>query len=134
MVFTMRHRKKRVRELNVGVQKTDNVIRNLITSLIREWKITTTLKKGKVLASEMDRFMSDLLRTTDLLKDEKDIQREVIRKVKKVVFGQEEGKKVVRELFPKAKESGKRSGFTRLVKMESRKGDNATKVAVILNI
>ncbi len=130
----MRHRKKRVSELNVGVQKTQNVIRNLITSLIKEWRITTTLKRGKVLASEMDKFIADLVRVSDMFESEKDIQREVIRRVKKVVFSEAEGKKVVRELFPKIKESGKRSGFTKLVKMESRKWDNATRVAVILNI
>ncbi len=130
----MRHRKKRVRELNVGVQKTQNVIRNLITSLIKEWRITTTLKRGKILASEMDKFMADLVKVADRFESEKDIQREIIRIVKKVVFSKPEGQKVVRELFPKLRESGKRSGFTKLVKMESRKWDNAVKVAVILNI
>ena len=117
----MRHRKKRVFELRGGAQKYENVVRNLITALIREGKVTTTQKRGKVLVAEMEKFIGDLLKVDRLYEDQKDRQREAIRRIKRVVFGEAEGKKMLNELLPQIRQTGRTSGFVRLLKLNSRR-------------
>lgn len=96
----MRHRKNRLLELQTGVQRKDNVIRNLITSLIANGQIVTTIKRAKVLKAEADSFFAGLLACYTRYANQEDATREIIRKVQAVVFTENEGKKLVRELLP----------------------------------
>ena len=130
----MRHRKKRVYQLSAGAQKTENVMRNLITSLLKEWQIVTTQKRGKALAANMDKFIADLLNVDNIVKSDADRRRETIRRIKKVVWTEAAGKKLLDDLLPRIKESGKRSGFARVLKLANRAGDGAVKVVVSLKI
>lgn len=100
----MRHRKNRLLELQTGVQRKDNVVRNLITSLIANGQIVTTIKRAKVLKAEADSFFASLLACYTRYPNQDDATREIIRKIKAVVFTEEEGKKLVRDLLPQRKE------------------------------
>lgn len=129
----MRHKKNQLLELEVWEKKKSNVIRTLLTNLIKHGEMATTSKRAKVIKSEADKFFARLLRMFDLYKDEKDVRREAIRFVKSVIYGEEEGKKVVNELLPKYKASGKSAGFVSDYKLGYRVGDGAEKILVRLD-
>lgn len=130
----MRHKRNKLIELDTGVNQTrSNVIRNLLTSLVKEWKVVTTVKRAKVLISEADSFFARLVRMFDLYKDQKDVRREAIRFVKSVIFTEEAGKKVVDELLPRYKTEWKTSSYVSNYKMWPRKWDSAEEILVKLS-
>ncbi len=130
----MIHRKKKTVTSKLhSVQKKDLIMRNLLTSLIKYWKVKTTAKKAFLLKSMSDNFFSRIVRINKKLA-EKDARRESIRLVKRIVFGEQEWKKVVNELLPKILESKKTSWFVSSYKLWQRKWDWSEVVLVQLNI
>lgn len=129
----MRHKQNKLIELTTGEHQTrSNLIRTMLTNLIRTGEMTTTSKRAKVMKSEADKFFARLVNLFDLYKDEKDVRREAIRIVKSTIFSEAEGKKVIEELLPKYKASGKKSGYVADYKVGHRKGDGAEKVLLRL--
>ncbi len=129
----MRHKQNKLIELTTGQHVTrSNLIRTLLTNLVRTGEMTTTSKRAKVLKSEADKFFARLVRLFDLYQDEKDVRREAIRIVKSTIFSEAEGKKVIDEILPKYKASGKKGGFVADYKVGHRVGDGAEKVLVRL--
>lgn len=128
----MRHRKNRLLELSTGVQRRDNVVRNLITSLVANGQIITTIKRGKVLKAEADSFFAALLQCYTTYKTEEDATREIIRRVKAVIFTETEGKKLVRDLLPQWKNQQRTFGLVSMLKLGPRAGDSAETVVVRL--
>ena len=128
----MRHRYNRLRKLNSWVQKRQQVIRNLLTSLVEHSRVITTPQKAKVLRYEMDRLLSRAVKIYSNYEDEKDKRREIIREAKKVFFTEKAGKKFVNELLPKYIEENRNSGFTRIYRVWVRRGDNVVKMLVEL--
>jgi len=129
----MRHKHNKLIELTTGQHQTrSNLIRTLLTNLIRTGEMTTTSKRAKVLKSEADQFFGRLVRLFDMYADEKDVRREAIRIVKSTIFSEAEGKKVIDELMPKYKAAGKKFGYVADYKMGHRIGDGAEKVLVRL--
>ena len=106
-------------------------MRMQLSSLIRAWKITTTPKRAKVLKAFTDEFFSRLL-SFDAKYDEKAANREAIKYVKSVVYGEDEGKKVIETLLPKYREEKRVSGFTTSYKLGFRVGDAAPKIMLKL--
>lgn len=128
----MRHKKKRIAELRTWIQKKQNVVRNLITSLIKDGQLTTTPKRAKVLKSEIDKFFSRLLRQFDMFDNEKDQKREVVKLIKSIVYTENEWKKVADDLLIKYRERGIKSWFTRDFKLWPRSWDNVEKILIRL--
>lgn len=128
----MRHKYNKLMDLNTWVQKRSLVVRNLITSLIKNWQLVTTPKRAKVLKSEMDKLISKLLRKFDLYSDENDVKREIIRSIKQVVFTKEEWKKLAEELIVKYKEEWRKTWFVKDYKLWFRKWDSVEKILVKL--
>lgn len=129
----MRHKQNKLIELTTGEHQTrSNLIRTLLTNLVRTGELTTTSKRAKVLKSEADRFFARLLGLFDKYQDENDVRREAIRLVKATIFSEAEGKKVVNELMPKYRAEGKKAGFVADFKMGYRAGDGAEKVLIRL--
>ena len=129
----MRHKHNKLIELTTGEHQTrSNLIRTLLTNLVRTGELTTTSKRAKVLKSEADKFFARLVRLFDLYADEKDVRREAIRIVKSTIFSDAEGKKVVDELLPKYRAEGKKGGFVADYKLGYRMGDGAEKILVRL--
>ncbi len=129
----MRHKDNKLIELRLGEYQTrSNVVRTMLTNFVREGHMTTTSKKAKVLKAEADTFFGNLLKMFDTYKDENDVRREAIRYVKSVICGETEGKKVVNDILPALRKTGKRSGFVAAYKLGHRAGDGAEKILLRL--
>jgi len=129
----MRHNYNRFLELNTGVQKKSNVIRNMITSLVQHKRITTTPKKAKVLKYEIEKFFAKLVRTYNRFENKEDALREVKKIILANTFGGDKTIKIVLEdKLLSYIEEGRKSGFARLYRVGVRKGDNVEKVMVEL--
>lgn len=127
----MRHQNNKLIQLNTGVKERRIFIRQLLTSLVRNGKVVTTPKRAKVLKSEADAFFSKLLGMQE--------KRDCIRYVKSLIYGEDDGKKVINVLLPKYKEAaavagqaGKTSSFVADYKVGFRTGDASPKVMVKL--
>lgn len=125
----MQHRKNSLLDINTGVKSKWVFVRQLLTNLVRNWKVTTTLKRAEVLKSEIDTLISRLISNVKNC-SEADAKRENIRLIKSVIYSEEDGKKLLSDLLPKFVESGKSSGFTCTYKMWYRKGDWAERILV----
>ena len=112
----MRHKKNRLLELSTGIQKKQNVIRNLLTSLVLHGEVKTTIKRAKVLKANADSFFARLVSLQDKY-DEAGAKREADRMVKSILYTEKAGKKAVTELLPKYISEGKRTGFVMDAKM-----------------
>lgn len=129
----MRHKQNKLIELTTGEHQTrSNLLRTMLTNLIRTGEMTTTSKRAKVMKSYADKFFGRLVGLFDMYADEKDVRREAIRIVKSTVFSEAEGKKVIEELMPKYKAAGKKFGYVADYKVGHRKGDGAEKVLLRL--
>ena len=128
----MRHNYNRLLELNTWVQKKSNVLRNLITSLLREKRITTTPKRAKVLKHETEKLFAKLVRTYNRYENKDDSLREVRRILDAVVFD----KKIIDEiidskLLPYVEEN-RTSWFLRNYRLGTRRGDAVEQIIVEL--
>jgi ribosomal protein L17 len=145
----MRHRYNKLKYLETGVVKKSLVIRNLLTSLIKNWEITTTSKRAKVLKSFADKFFNRAKRIFEKYNDA-DLQKKLLIRLAdmyltndggKYRFGwkrKEQGKLNVKEKFvdliaPTLKEVNFSTGFVIDYKLWYRKGDGAEEVLVKLN-
>jgi len=127
----MRHQYNKLLQVNTGAKSKWVFMRMQLSSLIRAGKITTTPKRAKVLKAYTDEFFSTLL-SFDSKYDEKWALREAIKYVKSVVYGEEEGKKVISTLLPKYREEKRTSGFTTSYKLGFRVWDAAAKIMLKL--
>jgi len=125
----MRHKHKRVLELNTWIQKSRTVLRNMLTSLVISWNVTTTSKKSKALKSFTDSFFSRLVRLSALT-DSATSKREINKYVENTLFDENAWKKVVNELLPKFIENKLTTSFVTNYKLGFRKWDWAEKVLV----
>lgn len=98
------------------------MIKNLVTSLILYEKIITSDTKGKVLKSEAEKILS-LAKRADL-----HARRLVLSRLNSKLAA----KKIFEDLNQQFKD--KKSGFVRIIKINNRKGDNASQVLVELLI
>ena len=128
----MRHQKNKLLELSTGAKERRIFIRQLLTSLVRTGKVVTTPKRAKILKSEADSFFSKLLDIATRYPDEKDGKRECIRYVQSIIYGEEDGKKVINTWLPKYKEAGTKSSFVADYKMGHRVGDGSEKIMLKL--
>ena len=127
----MRHKKKRVLELSTGVQKKQNVVRNLLTSLITHGEMITTGKRAKVVKAEADKVFARLVRIYSKFEGVA-AKREADRFVKSVLYTEVAGKRAVSEILPKYLDESRTTGFVSNYKLGFRAGDAAEKVLVKL--
>lgn len=127
----MNHKKNRLLEINTGIKTKTVFVKNLLSSLIKNGKVTTTPKRAKVLKSEADKFFSNLLNICKRFDDAKDAKRECIRYVKLMIYGEDDGKKVINTLLPKYQET-KQKSFVADYKVGYRTGDATPKILVKL--
>ena len=127
----MQHRKNALLEINTGVKSKWVYIRQMLTNLVRNGKVTTTSKRAAVLKAEADALIGRLVSNTKNY-SEADAKRENIRLIKSVIYSEAEWKKLLNDLLPKFVESGKTSGFVCNYKLGYRLGDGAEKILVKL--
>lgn len=115
----MRHRikgKKLRREKN----QRKALEKILVTNLILNEKVRTTINKAKFIRSLVAKLIS-------LSKSESVNSK---RQIKSLIGNKEAEKKLIKELSAKYKD--KKGGYTRILKMGERKGDNALIVSIEL--
>lgn len=125
----MRHRMNKLLKLRGSVQSRDLLMRTMLTNLVKFEHLTTTEKKAKVLIAYADSFFAKLVSMNNTL-DAETSQRETIRWVKARVFGNDEGRKVIREIVPQLLTKNISSGFLSSVKLGKRIGDAAELVKI----
>jgi len=128
----MRKRYNRLLELNTGIQKKSNVLRNLITSFLEYKRITTTPKRAKVLRFEIEKLLSKLVRTYNRYDNKDDSIREVKRILNKILYKNELIDEIIEKKLLSYIEEGKVSWFTKNYRVWIRNGDSVEKIMVEL--
>ncbi len=114
----MRHRKTGFR-LNRPASHRKALVRNLLTSLFLNGKLQTTEIKAKALALAVDKLVS-LVKSKDNMN--------AVRELQKVIFTKDASKRALDYSL----QQKNNSGFTRLVRVGVRPGDNAPLVQIEL--
>lgn len=128
----MRHRYNRLLEIKTGIQKKDNVIRNMITSLLVEKRITTTPKKAKVIKHEVEKLFSRLVKTYNRYSEEEVSKREVKKILNSIVYNKNIIDEIANERVANYIENNKSSWFVRNYRVWYRKGDAVEKIMLEL--
>lgn len=128
----MRHRYNRLLELNTGVQKKDNLLKNMITSLLKEKRIITTPKRAKVVKHETDKLFARLVKTFKRYKEEDVSKREVKRILDSMVYDKNVINEIMNEKLLNYIKDGKVSWFVRNYRVGYRKGDAVEKIMLEL--
>lgn len=128
----MRHRYNKLLELSTWIQKKSNVVRNLITSLLTEKRITTTPKRAKVLRYETEKLFAKLVRTYNSYENKEDSLREVKRILDKVVFDKKLINTTLEEKLLPYLEEKRTSWFVRNYRVWIRSWDSVEKIMVEL--
>ncbi len=108
----MRHRKK-IAKLGRKPEARRRMLRNLVTSLIMEERITTSQARAKAARSAAEKIIT---------KGRKDSVH-ARRQVAKYVYGSKVVQKVFNELGPRY--ADRNGGYTRILKLGPRRGDAA---------
>ena len=120
----MRHGDK---QNNLGRKKAhrDALLMNLACQVITHKRIVTTLAKAKALRTYVEPLIT---------KTKKSDNKETIMHQHRVVFGYLQDKAAVKELFTVVgpKVAGRPGGYTRILKLGIRPGDNAEKAMIEL--
>lgn len=106
------------RQFSRDTNQRKQLFRSLISALIFQESIQTTLEKAKAIRGEADKIISKAKRG-----DEK-----LVAQLLKRDLGVKEIEKVIKEIAPRFKK--RNSGFTRILRLERRFSDNA-KMAII---
>ncbi len=112
---------------NLGRKKAhrEALLANLASQLITHKRIVTTLAKAKALRTYVEPLIT---------KTKKSDNKETIMHQHRVVFGYLQDKSAVKELFTVVgpKVAGRPGGYTRILKLGIRPGDNAEKAMIEL--
>jgi len=108
----MRHQNK-PGKLSLKAAPRRALLRSLATHLVLREKIKTTLTRAKVVRSKVEKYVT-VSKAGDLA-----ARRQLLR----YFYGEKAVNKLLTELGPKYKT--RPGGYTRIVKLDTRKGDNA---------
>lgn len=117
----MRHLKK---NLHIGKRDQDHkkaLVRNLAMAIIIYEKVKTTRTKAKAVAPFVEKLIT-IAKTKDKLN--------AIREIEKLLQHESSSRKILEDLVERYKE--RNSGYTRIINLGLRKGDNAPIVQVEL--
>lgn len=117
----MRHQKKQLHIGKRGKDHKESLLKNLAASVIIYEKVKTTKAKAKAVAPFIDRLIN--------LGKNKD-KMNAIREISKLLNHENSSKKILDELVTRYQSAN--SGYTRIVSIGSRKGDNAPMVQIEL--
>lgn len=106
------------RHLSRTIQERTALFKNLIQSLILEERIKTTEAKAKAIKGLIDKIINKAKKSKDRLR------------VSEFVIKKEATEKLYSDLISRFK--GRTSGYTRIVKLGRRQGDNSMQVVLSL--
>lgn len=119
----MRHRvRKHLKFNNKEFGHRNAMLRNLVTSLFIHKSIKTTEKKAKAIVPFVDKLIN-VVNTKD--------EMNAIREVNKVLYTKDSSLELFKNVAPSYK-GKKTSGFTRILPIKHRDGDNAKLVLIEL--
>jgi large subunit ribosomal protein L17 len=134
----MRHQKSG-RKLSRNSSHRKAMFRNMVTSLLRHERITTTTPKAKELRGYVDRTISIGVRLGDLLdkpKDQRTREEQVrfahaMRQAAKTIRDRDVLEKLFEDIAPRVRK--RPGGFTRIVRLAQRRlGDDADMAVIEL--
>jgi large subunit ribosomal protein L17 len=117
----MRHRKSG-RKLGRNSSHRKAMFRNMVTSLIQEEQIQTTVAKAKEVRPQIEKLITLAKKNLDGQVDTAD-RVAAIRQAGKVVRGREALQKLFSEIGERF--VGRPGGYTRIIRVGTRLGDNA---------
>lgn len=117
----MRHRVKKTQKLGSDREHSTSIIRNLAATVIINEKVQTTRPRAKAVQPFVERLISYA---------KKNDTANAIRLIEKELQHDNASKKILEELLKRYE--GRTSGFTRLLRVGNRKGDNAPLVQLEL--
>ncbi|NVB36797.1 50S ribosomal protein L17 [Pseudenhygromyxa sp. WMMC2535] len=131
----MRHQKSG-RKFNRNSSHRKAMFRNMVTSLLEHERITTTMPKAKELRGKVERTISIGVRLGDLLdkpKAERSAEEQAryahaMAQAGKVIRDREVLHKLFEDIVPRVRK--RPGGYTRVIRLGKRPGDNA-EVAII---
>jgi len=106
------------KKLGRDIKERKSLFKNLVASLIIHGKITTSVVKAKAIRGLVDKLVVKAKEGTLAAR----------RQIAGFLQRGDEGKKLVDDIAPKFKE--RKSGFTRIIKTEERKGDGSPQAVI----
>jgi large subunit ribosomal protein L17 len=117
----MRHRVKKMNKVGIDKEHSVAMVRNIAVSLLINEKVQTTRPRAKATQSVVERLIASAKRLEG---------QNAIKQLMGALQHENASKKVLEELTKRY--STRSSGFTRLLRVGNRKGDNAPLVQLEL--
>ncbi len=117
----MRHRVKKTQRLGIDREHSTSIVRSIAISVIINEKVQTTRPRGKAVQPFVEKLITTAKNNT---------AANAARLIEKELQHDSACKKVIEELLKRYE--SRTSGFTRLLRVGNRKGDNAPLVQLEL--
>lgn len=129
----MRHRYNKLKYLETWVVKKQLVVRNLLTSLVKNWEVKTTLKRAKILKSVADKFFNRAKKMFDRYEDNQVLKKQLLRLANMYLTDDKNAKRrFIEVIVPSLRDVNFYTGFVSDYRLGFRKWDNSEVVLVKL--
>jgi len=127
----MRHRVVK-KKLNRDKDHREALISNLSAQIIEKEKVNTTLAKAKYIRPKVEKMITKAVKAHD--SEDKIFKFNTVKELRKDIRSESAIKKLMNEIAPKF--SGRKGGYTKIVKTGNREGDNAltARIEIVLNL
>jgi large subunit ribosomal protein L17 len=127
----MRHRVAK-KKLNRDKDHREALASNLSAQLIEKGKINTTLAKAKYVKPKIEKLITKAVKAHE--SEDKIFKFNTVKELRKDIRSESAIKKLLGEIAPKF--SGKRGGYTKIIKTGNRDGDNAltARIEIVSNL
>ncbi|HOS88452.1 MAG TPA: 50S ribosomal protein L17 [bacterium] len=127
----MRHRVVK-KKLNRDKDHREALISNLSAQIIEKEKVNTTLAKAKYIRPKVEKMITKAVKAHD--SEDKIFKFNTVKELRKDIRSESAIKKLMNEIAPKF--SGRKGGYTKIVKTGNREGDNAltARIEIVSNL
>jgi len=127
----MRHRVVK-KKLNRDKDHREALISNLSAQIIEKEKVNTTLAKAKYIKPKVEKMITKAVKAHD--SEDKIFKFNTVKELRKDIKSESAIKKLMNEIAPKF--SGRKGGYTKIVKTGNREGDNAltARIEIVSNL
>ena len=127
----MRHRVVK-KKLNRDKDHREALISNLSAQIIEKEKVNTTLAKAKYIKPKVEKIITKAVKAHD--SEDKIFKFNTVKELRKDIKSEPAIRKLMNEIAPKF--SGRKGGYTKIVKTGNREGDNAltARIEIVSNL
>ena len=127
----MRHRVVK-KKLNRDKDHREALISNLSAQIIEKEKVNTTLAKAKYIRPKVEKMITKAVKAHD--SEDKIFKFNTVKELRKDIKSESAIKKLMNEIAPKF--SGRKGGYTKIIKTGNREGDNAltARIEIVSNL